>query len=86
LQTRLGFQSPYSAMSMIQGAHVNLDSVARGSLTPGRPTPRSGAAVVGCTEENTGKDILPQILQLQEYSSNELASQEDVEIPSRKQY
>lgn len=73
-------------MSMIHGAHVNLDSVARESLTPGRPTPRSGAAVVGCREENTGKDNLPQILQLQEYSSNEVASQEDVEIPSEKQY
>lgn len=37
LQTRLGFPSPYSAMSMIHSAHVNLDSAARQALShPGK--------------------------------------------------
>lgn len=73
-------------MYMIHSPHANLDAAKRQSLTLRRPTLRNGAAVVGYREENTGKDILPQFLQLLEHSSNEITSHEDVESSSGKQY
>lgn len=71
---------------MIHNPHTNIDSAERQSLTLGRPTSRNGAAVVGCRDENTGKGILAQFLQLLEHSSDEVASHEDVESSSGKQY
>lgn len=71
---------------MIYSPNAKLGSAEKQSLTLERLTARNGAAVVGCREENAGKGILPQFLQVLEHSSDEVTSHEDVESSSGKQY
>lgn len=62
-------------MYMTCSPTANLDSVKREASGPGRP--RLGAAIVG-SKEDTDKNILPQLGQSLEYSSDEIATHEDL--------